>query len=109
MRSIAEIILKSAGYLVEIACDGQDALEKLQANPGEFDILVTDINMPRLGGLELINKLEKMNLSIKVVVISATPSKENDNLLQQEHQIDGFLSKPYKPRSLLEYIKKFRN
>lgn len=48
---ITKLSLEKAGYQVVTACDGEDALDKLRASP--FDVLVTDVNMPRMTGEEL--------------------------------------------------------
>ena len=69
-RELERIILQTAGYEVETARDGLEAWEKLAK--GKFDLVVSDIEMPRLNGLELIKRLknEEKYKDIPVVVVS---------------------------------------
>ena len=57
MRQMVRFTLKSAGYQVTEAVDGQDALEK--AGTRDFDLVLTDQNMPRMDGISLTRKLRE--------------------------------------------------
>ena len=70
MREIIKKIFSIRKEQVEIAVDGQDAFEKIQANPNFFDVLVTDYMMPRLSGTELIERLRELNLPLKMVMVT---------------------------------------
>ena len=61
--------LEEFGFHVDTAADGQEALEKLRARP--FDLVLTDLNMPRIGGLELIETIRRERLSPDVLMLSA--------------------------------------
>ncbi|MBL8976140.1 MAG: protein kinase [Myxococcales bacterium] len=61
--------LEEFGFHVDTAADGQEALEKLRARP--FDLVLTDLNMPRIGGLELIQTIRREGLSPDVLMLSA--------------------------------------
>ena len=75
-RQIEKIILEAEGYNVTIACDGIDALEKLKNQ--RFDILITDIKMPRMDGIVLIENIRRMELTknLPVIVISSVFEEE---------------------------------
>ncbi|MEI8350132.1 MAG: hybrid sensor histidine kinase/response regulator [Candidatus Omnitrophota bacterium] len=68
-------ILESVGYSVVIARDGQEALEKIKQET--FDLVITDVLMPRLDGFELVTALRKDNIYKKVPIVIVT-TREND-------------------------------
>jgi two-component system, chemotaxis family, sensor kinase CheA len=82
-RSLLKGILESAGYLVVTAIDGIDGLTQLRS--GEFDIVVSDIEMPRMNGFELTAKIrsDKKFTELPVVLVTALASRED-----REHGID---------------------
>lgn len=61
-------VLEEAGYRIATATSAADAIEKFTA--GRFDVVVTDYKMPRMNGIDLIQKLRKQNNEIPVVLIS---------------------------------------
>lgn len=61
-------MLKRLGYEVYTASDGREALQKL--SPGGFNLVVTDIIMPHVDGLELIREIQKKHPAVKVIAIS---------------------------------------
>lgn len=82
-RTLLQNILEGAGYDVVTAVDGVDAVTKARA--GEFDLIVSDVDMPRMNGFELTAKLRKdKNLSeVPVVLVTALESGED-----RDHGID---------------------
>jgi two-component system chemotaxis response regulator CheY len=96
-------ILARYGYQVVTAPDGQAAWEELQAK--SFDLLITDNDMPRLSGLQLVEKLRSEHFELPVIFASG--SLDADELAQNPSlHIAATLSKPYVPRQLLEIVKK---
>ncbi|MHB0869482.1 MAG: hybrid sensor histidine kinase/response regulator [Chloroflexota bacterium] len=76
-RALERGILASAGYQVETAVDGLDALEKLRS--GEFSLVVADVEMPRMDGLQLVSALrgDPQLSELPVVIVSARESDED--------------------------------
>lgn len=105
MRRIESAILDTAGHQVETAIDGQDAFENIRANPNMFDVLITDNQMPRLTGVELVDKLRAFNVQIKVILVSAflIPLVAET---KRRLQLDGILQKPFTSDELLDCVKK---
>lgn len=68
--------LKADGHRIEIAADGEQALSKLTEEPDAFDLLITDNNMPRMTGVELVTRLRETPFSGKILVLSAHLSPE---------------------------------
>jgi len=76
-RTLIKSIVESAGYIVESAIDGVDAYTKLLV--GEFDLIVSDVDMPRMNGFELTAKMrkEKKLADLPVVLVTALESRED--------------------------------
>ncbi len=108
IRQMVTFTLKSAGYEVTEAVDGQDALEK--ANQRKFDLVLTDINMPRMDGLNLLEKLRKTPLYGRIpILMLTTESGDEMKAKGRAAGATGWLVKPFNPDSLLDVIKKVTN
>ncbi len=71
VRHSLSFLLRFSGHSVELAVDGQEALAKVMEQPERFDLLITDNNMPRLSGLELVARLRSLAFRGKIMVLSA--------------------------------------
>ena len=94
-------ILENAGYLVETAGTGQEALEKAQTK--RFDVALIDIRLPDMDGTDLLLKLPRKSEMVKIV-ITGYSTKEN-GVKAADCGADDFLVKPVDPRELLSAIK----
>ena len=97
-------ILVQAGFSVIVAENGHQALEYAHGHHGSIDLLITDVVMPRLGGLELAKRLLIERPSIRIILVSGySPEKitETNELAAGVYQ---FLSKPFTPLELLEIV-----
>ncbi len=105
-RNFHAYILRSAGFNLQEAEDGYDALEKLLT--GDFDIILTDINMPRMDGYTLIKNIREMEdyKDIPIIIIS-TEDEASDKQKGFEAGADFYIVKPVNPQKLLESIKMF--
>jgi chemosensory pili system protein ChpA (sensor histidine kinase/response regulator) len=104
VRSITGTLLEREGYRVTSAKDGVDALEKLKdVLPA---VMLLDIEMPRMDGFELANKLRADPRTRGISIIMIT-SRTADKHRRQAAQlgVDGFLGKPYQEAELLAQIK----
>ena len=92
IRTVLERILKKSGFNTEIASNGKDALIKLKSH--NFDLILLDILMPEMNGLQFMNELKKTNHSTKILVISAC---HEQSLMKQVKQLGahGYLKKPF--------------
>jgi len=105
-RRSLSILLNGAGYSVEEAKDGLEAREKLFAsrnNSCPFDLLLTDIFMPRMSGLELIDEIQKQRLALPVLVITAFGDDRMEAQLLRRGCPD-LLNKPFGHNELLERV-----
>ena len=76
-RTLEKNILESYGYDVETAIDGQDAIFKIQEKT--FDVIVSDVQMPNMGGLELTEKIKQDNRYSKIPVILVTAMESDED------------------------------
>jgi len=76
MRKIVAEILQDAGYRVEIAVDGIDALIPL--GRGKFDLIILDINLPQMDGFQLIEKMKKESIDTPVIFLNEKESEEEE-------------------------------
>ena len=105
MRQMVAFTLKSAGYNVTLAVDGLDALE--QTGKNDFDLVLTDQNMPSLDGIGLTKTL-RANPKFKSTPILILTTESSDQMRQagRDAGATGWLVKPFDPAKLIEVIKK---
>ena len=105
-RMIAEAILTEAGFAVEMAEDGEIAVEKMAAAPaGYYDIILMDIQMPRMDGYEAARQIRRMSdpekAGIPIVAVTANAFAE-DRKIAMEAGMNGHLAKPYDVPMIME-------
>ena len=100
------ISLKKAGFLVTVVENGEEALEKikeLQDRGEAFDLLLTDIEMPHLNGLELIDKIKGLAISLPAIIITGYGNKTTMQELIRKG-CSEFLDKPFRPEELTRRV-----
>lgn len=103
MRQMVAMSLKSAGHDVTEAEDGVQALSSAKA--AQFDIVVTDINMPNMNGIELIQALRAMpNYKFTPILCLTTESSGDMKTKGKEAGATGWIVKPFSPEKLLSVI-----
>lgn len=99
-----ESILKKAGFMVITATDGNKALQKVAADTP--DLVITDLNMPGMSGIELIAQLKKKpNLRFKPMLMLTTESQESKRQQAKAAGATGWLVKPVQANDLIGVIK----
>jgi two-component system, chemotaxis family, sensor kinase CheA len=107
VRELQRSILEAAGYRVETARDGREALAKMDGEAG-IDIVVTDVDMPEMTGIELLRAIraDPERPSLPVVVVSARGS-EDDRRLGVEAGADAYIvKKEFDQRTLLDTVER---
>lgn len=105
IRQMVGFTLKQAGYEVVEAVDGQDAADQLAT--ASVDMLITDLNMPRMDGFELIKQVRAMAKFKFIPIIMLTTESQAD--MKQKGKAagaTGWIVKPFKPEQLLAVVKK---
>ena len=90
-------------YELTSACDGDDALAQLSADPAPFDVIITDERMPRLSGVELVRELKERGFPGKIIVLSAHLTPELREAYAQM-DVDVLLDKPFDIHQLRETL-----
>lgn len=101
IREVLRYALSQAGYQITLAKDGIEALDLFQA--GAFDLVVLDILMPGLDGLDLCRKI-RQTISVPLIFVSSR-DEELDRILGLEMGADDYITKPFSPRELVARVK----
>ncbi|MFM1990313.1 MAG: hypothetical protein RJA99_3270 [Pseudomonadota bacterium] len=105
MRQMVSFTLRSSGYEVIEAVDGQDALDKI--GDKQVDLVLTDQNMPRMDGLTLIKQLRVQDRFKRTpILVLTTESSDEMKLAGRAAGATGWMVKPFDPARLLEVIGK---
>jgi two-component system, OmpR family, KDP operon response regulator KdpE len=97
MRKVVRDALEREGHEVDTAIDGEEALDRLRAQP--FDLLITDLNMPKLGGLELVQEARREH-ELPILVLTVR-TEERDKVRLLDAGADDYVTKPFGVDELL--------
>ncbi|MEJ2724386.1 MAG: response regulator [Deltaproteobacteria bacterium] len=103
IRSLISMMLKGLGYDVEVAEDGEKGIQLLR-KPGNFDLVITDIRMPNIGGNEVgayIRNSHKPHTPL--IAITAYPEEVQKNIF------DFSLTKPFKMKEVSRIVRSLEN
>ena len=104
IREMVELALRDSGYTVTAVANGRDAINHLsaeaQGRDRAFDLIVLDIMLPHINGLDLCRLLRQQGNSIPILILSAKAS-ETDRVLGLEVGADDYLCKPFGMRELI--------
>ena len=105
IRQMVAFTLKSAGYDVVEAVDGQDGLDKAKAKA--VNLVLTDQNMPRMDGISLVKQLRALPQHKSTPILMLT-TESSDQMKAQGKAAGatGWLVKPFDPAKLLEVVRK---
>ena len=108
LRRLISVSLEKRGYTVLAAEDGTEAIRILENNPGEIDLVVSDIMMPKLNGLELRKKATLLRPDMRFLFISGYAE---DTIGRTAHlpQDAGYLEKPFLPIELARKVRALLN
>lgn len=107
-RTVAQSLLERRGHRVITAVDGRDAVEKWRA--GEFDIVLMDIQMPKLDGFAATKEIRciERQLGKRTPIVAMTAhAMYGDRERCLKHGMDGYLAKPFRPAAMFELVESF--
>jgi len=105
MRQMVTFTLRQAGYEVVEAADGRDALTKIQSQ--RVDLVVTDLHMPNLDGIELIKRIRALpTYRFTPVLMLTTESQDRKKAEGQAAGATGWIVKPFQPEQLIKVVKR---
>ena len=105
VRQMVTFALETAGYQTAQASDGKEALAYLKTSP--VDMIVTDLNMPNLNGIDLIRQVRTMpGFKFVPIVLLTTESEDGKKAEGKAAGATGWIVKPFKQDQLLAVVKK---
>ena len=106
VRAVIGTTLKMGGYNVLVAEDGLQALDLLkEAGTGEISLVISDINMPNMDGVELIKEIKKMPAHLSTPICVLTTESEQSKLEEELHTLkNSWITKPVQPAHVLNVI-----
>ena len=93
-RDLVVRALEMDAHQVEAVSNGSDAIARLEAGPNEFELLISDVQMPGLDGIELARKVSTLNPSLPILLMSGY-MVEKDAMESTGATIAGLLAKPF--------------
>lgn len=104
---VAKLMLEKRGHRVVIANNGKEAIEILENNRKEFDIVLMDISMPVLDGLQATKLLRENNVDIPIIALTAN-AMHSDQIEYEKAGMNGFLAKPILAPELNAMLNKYQ-
>lgn len=108
MRSIITQMLKDKGYQVTAAGDGEEGLKRFNQDPGSFNLILADINMPKINGFEFLKIVKLQHSKIPVVFLTGI-NEDVAKIVGKEYKVDGIIKKPFQVEETLAIIEKLLN
>ena len=100
LRMVIRMVLERAGFVVAESPHGHAAIEQMVAGPP--DLVLADLNMPRMGGLELIERMRSNESTAAVPVVLLSGRHDAASAAQAA---DGLVAKPFEPEALISTIR----
>src|SRR5690606_5546876 len=95
----------NAGYQVTEAVDGMDGLNKAKA--GQYDLIVTDLNMPNMNGLQMIEALRQSPAHLGIPILFLTTESDGEMKARAKAAgATGWVTKPFDPENLVKIARK---
>lgn len=102
VRTVIAALLRQQGFVVVEAHDGEEALARWSREPDGFDLVLLDLHMPRLGGVEVMERLRAMSPTVKVILLSGNLG-ETDAVFPVEGV--RYQQKPFYNEELIEVVR----
>ena len=103
VRQVVGMTLRNAGYSVVEACDGKDALNKLDGQ--KFNLVISDVNMPNMDGLSFLREMkQKPNYKFTPVIMLTTEGADEKNREGQAAGAKAWIVKPFRPEQMLQAV-----
>jgi PAS domain S-box-containing protein len=103
LRRVAQRVLERAGFAVQEARDGVEALRIFKARAAEIGVVLLDLTMPRMGGAEALRQLRLVQPDVRVILMTGYADATEELRVED---LAGFLAKPYEPKQLVETVRR---
>ena len=104
MRGLLERVLKQQNFRVLLASDGEQAIRLYRSNKQQIDVVLLDVDLPKIGGLDVFLDMKTQNPDVQVIVVSGylTP---NVKAKLSAAGVEHFLAKPYSLGQVVEDVR----
>ena len=106
--NISEMMLKNLGYKVLKAHSGSEGVQLFEENQSKIDLIISDLEMPKMNGEEVMDKLRAIDPQIKVMLSSGALTDRDEQYVMNKG-FNGFLKKPYNLDTLCEKMAEILN
>jgi len=103
LRSMLENMLQRLGYGVKLAANGLEALQRYEEAGGGIDLVLLDMSMPQMSGLECAAGLRRLDPGVRIILITGYSEASLRDGVRESH-IRGFLQKPFRLQELSERV-----
>lgn len=105
LREVTNIALSSAGYEVLEACDGKDALKKLDGK--KINLIISDVNMPNMDGITLVKEIKKISAyKFTPIIMMTTVTDGEVKESGRQAGVKAWIVKPFQPTKMLQAVEK---
>lgn len=105
IRQVVKIALTNAGYEVMDACDGQDALSKMDGT--KIHLIISDVNMPNMDGISFVKEVKNHpDYKFTPVIMLTTESEDDKKTAGKEAGAKAWIVKPFQPEQMLDAVSK---
>jgi len=106
-QKLAKMVLTKAGYQVEVASNGQEAVEKYAKAPEAFDLIFMDIQMPQMDGMKATKAIREKGFDTIPIVAMTANAMKGDREKCLEAGMDDYITKPIKREFVFEMLEKW--
>lgn len=105
IRILTKAVLAKAGFEVQLASDGKEALGLLMNGQSCFDLVILDLNMPEMSGEEVVAELIKQRRRIPIVLCSGSVTRMAEVAALSQGMVHGRIAKPFCVQGLVEMVR----
>jgi PAS domain S-box-containing protein len=107
VRSTVVRMAHRLGFQTEVACDGREAVDVFGQNPDRFSVVLLDLTMPRMNGVEVLTEMTRLQPNVRAVLMSGYSERDAQARLPDKKGI-GFLQKPFSMDTLRAVLRTAR-
>ena len=103
MRSIISQMLEDKGHKVVTAEDGEQGLRTFEENPASFNLVMCDVNLPKIDGFEFLKRVKTAHPKIPVILLTGT-NEDMAQYMGKEYKADAVLKKPFIVEDVMQIV-----
>lgn len=105
LEMLKDLLEDTTGYKVYGYTNPILALKAFNKNPEKYDLIISDVKMPEMSGVQMTSKMKDLKKGIPIIITTGYVEKQEEDLLE-DSGVDAFIRKPFKEEKLLAIIEK---